>query len=459
MEEKGKKLGLMNLVGFSTGNAIGTGIFVLLGYGIASAGRSISLAVIIASVFMLMTSWAPIGMSNMFVFRGGEYGVKTMLFPPLVSGMSSWFTVISALGFSSMSVSFTSYLCVVFPGLTPYSTLIAFIYTVLMFAATIKGSRFLTLIENAITAVLIIALVTFVICGLPKVNWGGYFSSSYDGGYFMSGFSGIIGGISIIAYACMGSTASVSMAAVTKNPKKNIMLSALVVTALLAVIYGLMAIVASGVLPYAETAGQNISVTAKAVMPGALFIFFVSGGGLCAIASSSLSTLGSMRYPLVQIADDGWLPAIFKKQTKSGYPYITFGLYFILAVIPLAMEMQLDAIVSLVMVPLQLLNMIACIACMSVPKKYPKQWDNRAIKIPHWLYQVCCVLGVICGAMISYNLFMNLKPNEKILSAISVVLLVGLSWLRIKQGAVDVKKMEANKQAIIEDAIKMADEN
>ena len=43
MEEKGKKLGLWNIIGLGLGGAIGTGIFVLLGYGIASPGRSISL--------------------------------------------------------------------------------------------------------------------------------------------------------------------------------------------------------------------------------------------------------------------------------------------------------------------------------------------------------------------------------------------------------------------------------
>ena len=40
MEEKGKKLGLWNIIGLGLGGAIGTGIFVLLGYGIAYTGRS-----------------------------------------------------------------------------------------------------------------------------------------------------------------------------------------------------------------------------------------------------------------------------------------------------------------------------------------------------------------------------------------------------------------------------------
>ncbi len=47
MSESGKKLGLCNLVGLGLGRAIGTGIFVLLGFGIAYTGRSIIWVVIV----------------------------------------------------------------------------------------------------------------------------------------------------------------------------------------------------------------------------------------------------------------------------------------------------------------------------------------------------------------------------------------------------------------------------
>lgn len=49
MEEKGKKLGLWNIIGLGLGGAIGTGVFVLLGYGVAYTGRSISLVVTASS--------------------------------------------------------------------------------------------------------------------------------------------------------------------------------------------------------------------------------------------------------------------------------------------------------------------------------------------------------------------------------------------------------------------------
>lgn len=453
MEEKGKKLGLGNLVGFGLGNCIGTGIFIMLGFGIAQTGRSISLGVIVAAAFILMTTWASFAMCSMFVFKGGDYSIRLMLFPPLVTGMSSWFTVLGALGFSSMSVSFTSYLCVVFPQLTPYSTLVAFVYTTLMFAVTVRGSRFLTLIQNTITVVLVIALTTFILFGVGNVNPANFFSATYDGGFFRNGFSGLVGGISIISYACMGAAGCVSMAAVAKKPKRNVPLAMLLITMIVAVIYSLMAYVASGVLPYDQIAGQNISVTAQKIFPTALYIFFVSGGGLCAIASSSLSTLGMMRYPLGEIAKDGWLPAVFKRQTKSGYPYVSYALYYLLAILPLAMNLKLDAIVSLVNVPLQLLNAIACICCFTIPEKYPEQWNARSLRMPKAVYKAGCILGACCGLGISYTLFGNLAGSARVLSAVSVLGLVGLSALRLKQGAVDIDKLMATKNKIIEDAI------
>ena len=52
--EGGKNIGLWNIVGLGLGGAIGTGIFVLLGFGIANAGRAILPVVIVGCFFMLL---------------------------------------------------------------------------------------------------------------------------------------------------------------------------------------------------------------------------------------------------------------------------------------------------------------------------------------------------------------------------------------------------------------------
>lgn len=366
MEEKGKKLGLWNIIGLGLGGAIGTGIFVLLGYGIAYTGRSISLVVAIGCFFMLLAYWYNLAMPAMFVMKGGDYSMKAMLFNPFMSGVSAWMILVNGLAMSSYSVALAQYLAIAIPSLQNHQTLVAFIAMTLFFLSTIKGSR---------------------------------------------------------------------------------------ITLLLAVVYGTMGIVAGGVLPYAETAGQNISVTAEAILPRALYIFFVVGGGIGAIASSALGGLGMFRYPLLQVANDGWLPSVFKKIDKNGYPYAIYLLFYVISIFPIVTGRSLDAIVSQVMIPTMLINIYMNLACLTLPKKYPEQWAQRSIKMPLWFYNICCVLGAFCAGVVAFNLFKDLTFNDAVFAVVIVVVMCVLSILRLKQGAVKAEDLAAKKEEIVRQAI------
>lgn len=274
MEEKGKKLGLWNIVGLGLGGAIGTGIFVLLGYGIAYTGRSISLVVAIGCFFMLLAYWYNLAMPSMFVMKGGDYSMKAMLFNPFMCGISAWMTLVNGLAMSSYAVAMAQYLAIAIPALKNYQTIVAFVAITLFFLSTIKGSRFVTILENIVTIVLVAALALFVVFGIGKVDFGATFAST-DGGFFHGGFTGFVSALAVMGWACQGTTmAPVSMAAVTKNPKRTIPVGIIIITCMLAVVYGAMGIVAGGVLPYDQIAGQNISVTAEAIFPNALYVFW-----------------------------------------------------------------------------------------------------------------------------------------------------------------------------------------
>ncbi len=453
MEENGKKLGLWNIVGLGLGGAIGTGIFVLLGYGIAYTGRSISLVVAIGCFFMLLAYWYNLAMPSMFVMKGGDYSMKVMLFNPFMSGVSAMMTLVNGLAMSSYAVAIAQYLAIAIPALQNYQSLVAFIAMTLFFLSTIKGSRFITILENIVTIVLVVALALFVGFGLPKVDFANTFTSA-DGGYFHGGFTGFVSALAVMGWACQGTTmAPVSMAAVTKKPKKTIPVGIIVITVLLAVIYGAMGIVAGGVLPYEEAAGQNISVTAEAIFPKAIYLFFVVGGGIGAIASSLLGGLGMFRYPLLQVANDGWLPSIFKKTDKTGYPYVIYILFYIISVFPIVTGVSLDAIVSQVMIPTMLINIYMNLGCLTLPKKYPDQWAKRSIKMPLWFYDVCCVLGAFCAGVVAFNLFKDLTAKDAIVTLIIVAVMCVLSIIRLAQGAVKADDLKAKKAEIVAQAI------
>jgi len=275
-----------------------------------------------------------------------------------------------------------------------------------------------------------------------------------DGGFFHGGFMGLISAIAIMGWACQGTTMGpVGVVAVTRNPKRTVPLGIIVTCVVVSVVYGLMSYVAAGVLPYDQTAGQNLSATARVILPNSLFTFFVIGGGICAIISSFLMVLVMIRYPLAQMAEDGWLPKVFQKRTEEGYPYMCYLLVYIVALIPIVANMSVSSAVSMLMIPTMLLNVFLNTCCILLPKKYPGQYAKRSIKIPTSIYGVLCILGGICAGIVALTLFIDLTLKDAVIACGVILLPLFFSWLSLKNNSVDVKKLEMKKDKIIEDAL------
>jgi len=456
MEEQGKKLNMFNIFGLGLGGAVGSGIFVLLGFGIAFTGRSIVLICVFGTALMMFAYLYNIVMSSMFNFRGGDYSQKALLFNPTMTGFSAYVTLVNGLAFASYSLAATGYFSSILPGLEPYSRLVATLLVTLLFASAFGGSRFVTIIQNVMVVVLIAAITLFILYGVPKVQPG--FWGNKDGGFFHGGVIGIFSAIAIMGWACQGTTmAPVSMVAVTKNPRRTIPIAILWITLVLAILYAFMGYVAGGVLPFDQIAGSNLSLTAEAIFPHSLFVLFVVGGGVFAILTSALGGIAMLRYPLLQIAEDGWLPKIFNKTTKKGLPWVSYLALYFISIIPVLSGFSLDSIISMVMIPMMIMNLYLNFACIRLPKKYPEQWNTSVLRMPIGLYNVSCIIGALAAGFVAFNLFKDLDLKSAVITVIILAAMFGLTWGRLKQGAISVESLEENKKKIIVDALKDAD--
>ena len=458
-KESTKKIGLWNIVGLGVGGAVGSGIFVTLGSAIAKTGRSILPITIICVFYMLLAYWYNLAMSGVFIIEGGDYSMKGMLLPPLLTGYGGWSNVIWAFGFTGYALSLTSYLSSLWPALAEHRQLSSAILLTLFFLLTIKGNRVVTLFQNIATILLVGALVLFVVVGFAHVNVEDFFSASYDGGFCHNGFAGILSAIAIMGWACQGTTMGpVGVVPITKNPKRTIPMGIIVTCVVVSIVYGLMSYVAAGVLPYEQIAGQNLSVTASAIMPNhAFFAFFVIGGGVCAIISSFLAVLAMIREPLSHMADDGWFPAAFRKKSKDGYPYFCFLLVYIVALIPILTDMNVDNAITMLMIPTMLINAYLNVACMTIPKKYPEQFEKRAVRFPLWLYNMCSILGGVCALVIAVTLFKDLTARDMVVAACVVIIPIVFSAVALKTRSVDTKVLEQRRAEIEEAALKAED--
>lgn len=115
--------------------------------------------------------------------------------------------------------------------------------------------------------------------------------------------------------------------------------------------------------------------------------------------------------------------------------------------------MSIETIVSDIMIPTMLMNFYMNLKCLILPKKYPEQWDKRSIKMPVWFWNFCSVLGAVCALVIVYNLFTSLAMTDAVICVIIVVVLVVLSWIRLKHGAVKEEDLEALRRRTIQEAL------
>lgn len=120
MEKESKQLGLFDIFCLGLGGAIGSGIFVMMGSGIAATGRSIFISVAFGCLFMLMAYFFHVVMSSMFVLEGGDYDMKAMLFNPTLTGVSAVFTMMGGIGFAMYGGAIADYASMVFPVIGEY---------------------------------------------------------------------------------------------------------------------------------------------------------------------------------------------------------------------------------------------------------------------------------------------------------------------------------------------------
>ena len=124
-----------------------------------------------------------------------------------------------------------------------------------------------------------------------------------------NGLSGLWSAAVLMSYTCDGAQYVTQMSAEAKNPTRDIPRVMLFSTLGIAAFYGLMGVVAAGVLPVDQVAGQPLNVVAEAVLSKPLYYLFMIGGAWMALLTTLNSSIASCTKPLMQACNDGWYPS------------------------------------------------------------------------------------------------------------------------------------------------------
>jgi APA family basic amino acid/polyamine antiporter len=447
--ENRKKLNFFDILCIGIGGAIGAGIFVLMGYGIAYTGRSVSIALILGSILMLLAYMYNVFLVSMFPFKGGTYSQMALLFTPTLTGVNAIFLLLVGCSLSIYSTGIVSYAAAIFPGVAAFSKFLSVAILTLFFAATVRGSKFLAMVQNIMVLILLASIIVFIIMGLGRVR-GGFWSGS---DFFSSGIPGFLSAVALMGFACQGATGGIALTADTNKPTRTIPLAILGTTAIVAVLYFFMGVVASGVLPLERVIGRDLSAVARELFPNWAYIVFILGGAVFALATSLVAAIAALGYPISKIAEDGWLPKIFAKKTRSGYPWATQLAFYIISLIPILAGVSFSSIVSLVMIPTMLLAAYCNLACIGIPAKYPQQWRKSIFHMPMPLFATVMSLSAAADLFVACYDFITLKSVEMAEVIAAFLACVVLAILRIKTKAVNVDRLLEAKRTVAEEAV------
>lgn len=424
-------LGFTELWALGIGQVIGAGVITLIGPAIGLTGYSVWLAYFVAVCLGAITNLPIIIFSSVTKYSGGDYSIITMLGGQKVGGMYIVGFSLQMLGMSLFATALGWYVNSMFPEVN--GTIIGIASLVLFYVINLMGVANMAKAQKLMSAILIAALMLFIIVGATKADFSHSFNIA-DSKFFSGGSKGFWGAVMLLVYSCQGYKFNVNYGGETKNPTKNMPLSMLAVIPVLMVVYSGAALIASSVLPLETVAGQPLTLVAKTILPNALFYAFMFGGPIMALLTTMNSSYGAMCGPFTRAAKDGWFPEKLAASNKSGGAYIILTIQLIVGLVPVLLNFSVKQIVSNMMLITSVYNFLLFYSLATVPKKMPEKWAKATMHTSNGVYYAILVAATVVQAIIGWNSMKSLTLPLAIFNVSALIICFVYAIVRHNSG-------------------------
>ncbi|MGW8120022.1 amino acid transporter [Staphylococcus xylosus] len=434
-----KVLGLTDVLGIAIGQIIGAGVMSLTGIGIQMTGSGITPAFILSAVITLLTMFPIAILGSTLPTTGGMYQYTSRLLSPKTGIFWLMLFIFLQITLSLYALSFAQYLEGLFPGV-PVRT-VAFSLLTILFIVNIIGIKSASIIGNLMVITLIVALSCFIIFGIPHVNFGVFNSNSM----FPDGFTGFFTAVGLVSFATGGAQVVAELGGEMKNPKRDIPIVIIVATIFVGILYAFIASIAVGVLPIPEVEGRPLTSVAKEILPTPIFIFFMIGGAMFALATTLNSTFTWVTKSLLIAIHDGYLPkALGHVNKRFGTPHWLLLIFYIIGAIPIVTGMSLNVVAQLGTGISLIVFAFPALAVTQLPKKYPEAYKQSPFKVPYPVLIVIAVTAIIVLLYQSYLLISDLKISYIIGTLVYILLSLAIAQISNSKANLNINDIHLN---------------
>ncbi|MFD2162815.1 amino acid permease [Paradesertivirga mongoliensis] len=343
-----------NLVSLGIGAIIGAGIFTLTGTAAAlHTGPAVVLSFILAAVACAFAGLCYSEFASMIPISGSAYTYAYATMGEFIAWIIGWDLIIEylfasstvAVSWSGYMVSFLKDFGITIPAsiaqapynydsatgiFTPTGAMINFpaifiigIITTLLVIGISESAKF----NNIIVVVKVAVILLFIGFGFSYVNMDNltpFIPESEGPGKY--GFDGIVRGAGIIFFAYIGFDAVSTAAQEAKNPQKDMPRGILGSLAICTIIYILVGIVMTGMVPFEQlNVPDPIAVAVNAGGEDLFWLRFpIKIGAIAGLSSVILVMLMGQPRIFYSMSNDGLLPKVFSTiHPRFKTPYIT----------------------------------------------------------------------------------------------------------------------------------------
>ena len=416
-----RNIGFWPLMGIAYGQIIGAGIMTQTGIAIGMTGTGVVLAYIISAVCTTFQNFPTAILGATVPVSGGEYRYISRLRGKKWGFVYLATYVVSKLTIALYALSCASYLVAFLTGIS--EQIIAICLLVAAFAINLLGTKQSAFVTTGITALLLLGMALFLFYGLPRTDIAYVFDPS---NLMAHGPGNLLSAIALLSFATGGAQVIGNMGSEIIDPQKNMPKVIIISTVTVGIMYALVAMVASGVLPLEVVSNQNLSLVAADVMPGWAFTYFTLAAGAGATAKTLNVTLSWSPKPILIACDDGMLPRSWGTVSKRGVPYKILIAFFFIGLIPLLAGMDISLISKMGTAISLLSKLMFSYAFLNPPKKYPEAFARSEMKVSEGTVKILGYGSIILSAIFSASLIIELPTAAKI--GFVILFAVSIAW-------------------------------
>ena len=430
-----RNIGFLEAMTLGGGTMIGAGIFILPGIAAEGAGPASAVSFLVAGFVALLAALSLSELATGMPIAGGSYHyVNRALggFFGSIVGWGMWTGLMFASAF--YMIGFGQYLVEPIPFLDgrAFVVLLGLLGLTLIAGVNYYGTEESSQLQNVMIGAETVVVLAYVALGLFFVD-----PANLDP-FAPTGPSGIIATTGVVFVSFLGFEIIATVAGEVEDPSRNIPLTMILSVVLVTILYALVMIVTTGVLPYQAIGDSLVPVSDVAVVfAGAVGVAaIVAAAAIAAISSSNSSVLAAARVNFAMGRDDLMSEWLNVTHDRFGTPHRAIVATGLVTALLIAVGLRVETIVALLaevasfsfLVSYSLVHVALVVFRRADPEDY-----DPSFKIPDVLYPAVPVLGVVLTVVV----ISQMAPIIILLGLGIVGIGVGWYFVYVRDHAID----------------------